>query len=120
MKPLITVSILMSVLLLAGCETPYQRKEGNWSMGGYEDAHIRDNVYYVNITTNGWTSPVKAAEYFHRRAKELCAEHGYRDYRTRDERDTSTHTVVVSGSSTGASGGTMLHPGFAGYVICIK
>lgn len=120
MKTTTTASIIAAGLLLAACATPYQRNPGGLSTGGYEDTHIRDNVYYVNVTTNGFTSPVTAAEYFHRRAKELCAENGYKDYTTKDERDTSTASVMVSGSYGSASGGTMLHPGFAGYVICIK
>ncbi len=105
--------VVFLLLVLAGCATPYQRKGFR---GGFEDAHIRDNIYYVSVETNGFTSPVKAAQYFHRRAKELCEEMEYHDYRITGERDTSTASVTVSGGS----GGTILHPGFAGYVECIN
>jgi len=120
MKQLLSVWVLTSALLLAGCQTPYQKNTGGLSTGGYEDVHIRSNTYYVTVTTNAWTSTATAAQYFHRRAKEVCEENGYRDYRIREERDTSTESVAVSGGYGGASGSTMLHPGFAGYVDCLR
>ncbi len=118
MRSLTIVSILMSFLLSAGCTaTPYQKMGFT---GGYEDTHIKGNTYYVNVSTNAYTSATTAAQYFHRRAKELCEENGYRDYKVRQERDTSTSSVTVTGGYGSASGSTLLHPGFAGYVDCIK
>jgi len=102
--------------LLTACATPYQPTSGGFSRGGYKDAHIKDNLYYVEIVTNAWTDEPTAAQFFHRRAKELCSENGYSDYRIRDERDTSVQQAIASRSG----GGTMNKPGFAGYVECIK
>lgn len=88
--------------------------------GGYEDTHIRDNIYYVNVQTNGFTSPLKAAEYFHRRAKELCREHGFSDYRTSGEKDTSTQAVIGSYGSGSINASSVNKPSMAGYVECIN
>jgi len=103
-----------ALLIVAGCSgTPYQPMG---ITGGYKDAHIKDNIYFVEVTTNAWTSETTAAQYFHRRAKEVCLENGYGDYRIQGERDTSTEYAMASHGS----GGTMNKPGFAGYVECIK
>ncbi len=109
-----TVFMLIIVALLtASCApTTYERS--------YQDGHIKGNIYYVEVRTNGYTSQVTAAQYFHRRAQEICSENGYQDYRVKDERDTSTSGVFVSHGAYSSSGGTMNKPGFAGYVECIK
>lgn len=110
-----TVFMLIIVALLtASCvgPTPYEKS--------YHDGYIKGNIYYVEVRTNGATSQVTAAQYFHRRAREVCSEHGYQDYRVKEERDTSTSGVFVSHGDYASSGGTMNRPGFAGYVECIK
>ena len=112
-----TLPTVVLSLLAACAATPYQPMSGALSRGGYKDAHIRDNLYYVEIVTNAWTDEPTAAQYFHRRAKELCSENGYSDYSIRDERDTSVQQAIAS---RGGGGGTMNKPGFAGYVECIK
>lgn len=73
-----TMSVLIAaVVILAGCSsTPYQPMGFT---GGYKDAHIRDNLYFVEISTNAYTDQSTAAQYFHRRAKEVCSENGYKD-----------------------------------------
>ena len=82
--------------------------------GGYRDAHIRDNIYYVEFGGNGMLDTTKAAEYFHRRAKEVCVENGYSDYRITQERDISALQGVGSASSVTV----FQKPGFSGYVEC--
>jgi hypothetical protein len=111
------VIIVMAFLLIAGCATPYQRMGFS---GGYKDGHIRDNIYFVEVSTNAFTDQTTAAQYFHRRAKEVCLENGYRDYKVQGERDTST-AYATGGYGGGAiSVSSMNKPGFAGYVECIK
>ena len=115
-----TIFVLMIVALLTGCATPYQRMGFT---GGYEDTHIKDNVYFVNVQTNALTSPATATQYFHRRAKELCLENGYQDYKWYGEKDTSgAFSSYVgtygSGIATGTSS-TSRKPGIAGYVECL-
>jgi hypothetical protein len=78
--------LALSLTSLAACATPYQQMGYR---GGFEDAWIRDDTYFLNVQTNAFTSQLVAAQYFHRRARELCYEHGYQDYRIVNERDTS-------------------------------
>jgi len=111
----ITVPVLL--FLLAGCTTPYQPMGFT---GGYSDAHIRDNIYFVEVSTNAYTSQTIAAQYFHRRAKELCQENGYRDYRISKERDTSTQYATGSYGGGVATASSMNKPGFSGYVECLR
>ncbi len=107
--------LIIFALLTTGCvhgPTPYEKS--------YKDGYIKGNIYYVEVRTNASTSQVTAAQYFHRRAREICSENGYQDYRVKDERDTSTSGVFVSHGDYASTGGTMNRPGFAGYVECIR
>jgi hypothetical protein len=88
--------------------------------GGYKDAHIKDNLYFVEVATNAYTSQSTAAQYFHRRAKEVCQENGYRDYKIKGERDTSTQFATGSYGSGTVTASSMNKPGFSGYVECVK
>ncbi|MCW8887848.1 MAG: hypothetical protein OQK25_02170 [Gammaproteobacteria bacterium] len=103
---------------LVGCSaTPYQPMGFT---GGYKDAHIRDNLYFVEVSTNAYTSQSTAAQYMHRRAKEVCIENGYKDYKIQGERDTSTQFATGSYGSGSVTASSMNKPGFSGYVRCIK
>ena len=112
------IVIVFTFLVLGGCSaTPYQPMGFT---GGYRDAHIRDNVYFVEVSTNAYTSQTVAAQYFHRRAKEVCQEHGYRDYRIQNQRDTSTQYATGSYGGGMVTATSMNKPGFSGYVRCMK
>ena len=103
---------------LAACSsTPYQPMGFT---GGYKDAHIKDNIYFVEIATNAYTSQTTAAQYFHRRAREVCLENGYKDYRIQGERDTSTAFATGSYGGGSVTASSMNKPGVSGYVVCIK
>jgi hypothetical protein len=115
MRQLFNVPILVLtflLLLITGCATPYQKMGFT---GGYEDTHLKANTYYVNVQTNAYTSQITAVQYFHRRAKELCLENGYEDYRISNERDTSG----AFGTYGGGAASVAQKPGFAGYVECL-
>lgn len=101
-------------LALCACATPYQ--PAGRGLLGYKDAHIRDNIYYVQFRGNEALDTVLAAQYFHRRAKEVCAENHYHDYRLSQERDTTNYSGGVYGTVASMSG----LPGFAGYVECLQ
>lgn len=110
--------VVLGMVLIAGCSaTPYQPMAFS---GGYKDAHIRDNLYFVEISTNAYTSQSTAAQYMHRRAKEVCIENGYKDYKIERERDTSTQFASGSYGSGSVTASSMNKPGFSGYVRCIK
>jgi hypothetical protein len=108
------IPILVATATLGACmSTPYQ-PEG--FRGGYKDMHIRDNIYYVQFSGNAWIDTMTAVQYFHRRAKEVCLENGYKDYRVSQERDITGHMAVVN--STNAT--ILQKPGSAGYVECLS
>jgi hypothetical protein len=108
----VVLSVAMAAALTA-CATEYG--PSTWK-GGYKDAHIRDNIYYVEFSANAWVDSVTAIQYFERRAKEVCEENGYSDYKVSQQRDVTAYQAVV-----GSGGGTTLQkPGFSGYVECLQ
>ena len=118
MNPYSKKNIVLPFLFLVGCSsTPYQPMGFT---GGYEDTHIKDNLYFVEVATNAYTSQSTAAQYFHRRAKEVCIENGYKDYKIQRERDTSTAFATGSYGGGSVTASTLNKPGFSGYVECIK
>jgi hypothetical protein len=86
-----TVFVILIVALLTGCgPTPYQPATDvarfvKW--GGYKDAHLQNNIYYVEVDLNGYSKQIMAVQYLYRRAKEVCVENGYQDYRVYNEKD---------------------------------
>jgi len=114
----LTAIFLISVMT-ASCATSYGRSSPLLPYG-YSDTHIKDNLYYVEFKANMNSGSALAAQYFHRRAKEVCLENGYKDYRVKDERDTSGAYAVGSVGAGTISAGAHRTPGFAGYVECMK
>jgi len=108
-----TIIACAAICILTGCVTPYQ-PEG--FTGGYKEEHIRDNLYYVTFNGNAWIDNGTVVKYFHRRAKEVCVENGYRDYHISEQRDGTQYMVMGSGS--GAS--TVGKPAYSGMVECLK
>ena len=58
---------------LGGCATPYQP---TGFTGGYEEVEIQPGVYFLEFTANAYTSLPTVVQYWHQRAKELCAAKG--------------------------------------------
>jgi len=109
----VRVLVIFSMVALMGCATEYG--PATWK-GGYKDAHIRDNIYYVEFSANAWVDSVTAVQYFERRAKEVCVENGYSDYQVSQQRDVTAYQAVAN-----SGGGTVLQkPGFSGYVECLR
>lgn len=70
---------LISCYLAKGDPTPYQpAAEGN---GGYIDWHVAGDIYQVQFAGNLDTSRETIKEYWNRRARELCIENGYTDFK---------------------------------------
>jgi hypothetical protein len=107
------IAFLVFALLLAGCATPYQ---ANGFRGGYKDVHIQDNIYYVTFFGNAWIDTGTAVQYFHRRAKELCAQKGFGSYRTLSEKDASQYLAIANGGMAQ----TMEKPVYGGQVECLQ
>ena len=111
------IPLLILLLIFGSCATPYQPQGFS---GGYEDTHIKDNVYFVEFNSNAYTSFTVTAKYFHRRAKEVCEENGYKDYRIVNEKDISGMWGTASYGGGGGSISVQPKPGSAGYVECLK
>ncbi|MGD0405690.1 MAG: hypothetical protein ABSB10_03470 [Candidatus Bathyarchaeia archaeon] len=114
---ILIVIVGLTLALVSGCATPYQPKGFR---GGYTDTHIKDNIYFVEFSGNAYIDTTTAVKYMHRRAKELCQEKGFSDYRFMGERDTSTYMMVGSYGGGFAQASTLNKPGTAAYIECIK
>ena len=80
---------------------------------------IKGNIYYVSFHGNGVTPAITTIEYFHRRARELCSEKGYNDYRAYDEQDLNSERASahnLPGFTNLAIGQKFIYPEHAGYV----
>jgi len=108
------IAILVALgAALGACATPYQP---NGLRGGYKDTHLHDNVYYVAFGGNAWIDKGTAVQYFHRRAKELCVEKGFSNYRVLRESD-SSQWQAVGGYGTASA---YEKPVWGGEIECIS
>ena len=106
--------LFIFLLLLNGCGSTEYQPHG--FKGGYRDAHIKDNLYFVEFTANAYTDKMTTDKFFKRRAKEVCLENGYKDFKIQGEKDiTSQHGVVAGGMVA-----FVPKPGSAGYVECLN
>ena len=71
------VLLLISILLLAGCATPYQQ---SGLLGGFNEIRLSDNSFRVTFNGNAHTPSDKASNYCLLRCAELCLENGYKHF----------------------------------------
>lgn len=103
MKRLFNVFVLAMVIMLNGCRSipgPTLYQPIDRSGFGYRDHSIEGGkLYYVEFTGNPQTPEPLVEEYGHRRAQEICEQHGYKGYticeehKERWEPATDTHAV---------------------------
>lgn len=72
-------AVFISCYLAKGDPTPYQ--PFGVAEGGYADWHVAGDIYHVEFAGNLDTSHETIIEYWNRRAKELCVENGYTDFK---------------------------------------
>jgi len=108
---LLTMTLFAAALTGCGImkPTPYQPMA---YAGGYRDTHIHDNVYYVTFKANGYTDTGTTVLYFHRRAKELCIEKGFANYRVLSEKDSSNFEAFYAS--------TVEKPTYGGQIECVN
>ena len=71
---------LIACYLAKGDPTPYQpARESN--DGGYIDWHVSGDIYQVQFAGNPYTSHETIKAYWARRARVLCIENGYTDFK---------------------------------------
>jgi len=67
--------VLVSLLAVAGCATPYQSKGFT---GGYSEVQLDENVFKVSFRGNGYTSKERAANFALLRAGEVALRNGFK------------------------------------------
>ena len=75
LKTYAVILILITIMTLFGCSTPYQKK--NSKGYGYDDYIIDPKplaLYYVSFKGNMRTDKETVSEFWQRRARELCRE----------------------------------------------
>ena len=94
------VLLLISILFLAGCATPYQQ---SGLLGGFNEIRLSDNSFRVTFNGNAHTPSDKASNYCLLRCAELCLEHGYKYFVLISENthtENSTHTSPTYARTT--------------------
>jgi len=86
--------LLISVLGLCACVTPYQRAGVT---GGFWEERVAAGVYVVHVRGNGYTRPDTLMAYATQRGNELCFAEGYPHMRLVDA-ETNTRQAVTPAS----------------------
>ena len=96
MKQTLLVAIgCASLVLLAGCATPYQ---STGFTGGYSETQLAPDVFRVYFRGNGYTSGERAEDFAMLRAADTCLQHGFTCFALLDERSsTSTSAITTPG-----------------------
>jgi hypothetical protein len=125
LKRLCNVFIFAVLLQSAACmrhldPSPYQKRGVNEPYG-YFDVSLKDNLYFIEVSCNSGTSSSIATQYLYRRAKELCEENGYQNYRVTNqvvdevrERRLTFYGLPPFGIAT------YIRPRVTGYVECLE
>ncbi len=66
------VLVLLSMIFVSGCATPYKQFSFDMPAGGYKDSKIEGNRHKVSFFGNGHSKPEQVDKYWNRRANELC------------------------------------------------
>jgi len=94
--PFAAIGILLSACSHPGGYVPYgMYDKGPSKVGaGYEDFHVKDDVWHISYKGFYADGPGQVTQYFHRRAGEVCRENGY-----------STYEVISEQAATMANAG---------------
>ena len=92
--------LLIPIIILAGCATPYQQSS---LLGGFKEIRLSDNSFRVTFKGNAYTSSDRASNYCLLRCAELCLENGYKYFVLISENahiKNSTHTSPAYAQTT--------------------
>mgnify|MGYP001820719847 FL=1 len=92
-----TLIPLLSLLLLAGCATPYQ--SGGFR-GGYKELQLDEHVFRVTFRGNAFVSADRVRDYTLLRSAELARERGYRWFAIVDQDAHETTGTVYTPATT--------------------
>jgi hypothetical protein len=111
-KLLFTVCCFLVVTSFLGCgATRYGPASQSWK-GGYEDSKLQDDSFNVAFSGNGFTSTVRAKNYFMYRCAEITVQNNY-DFFILTSGDFVVNYSVM-GSGAGAS--TVSKPQYSGTI----
>ena len=80
----VLATLIISLLVLSGCATPYQDKGFT---GGFEETRLDVDVYQIRFSGNGLTGEQRAFDFAFLRAAELTLEAGYSYFVVLDGKD---------------------------------
>lgn len=75
--------IILLILLLTNCATPYQKESKWWQLppGGYSEAKRGENIFFVVFNANGITPLVNVKDYALLRSAEVTVENNFSYFR---------------------------------------
>ena len=94
--------VVLGVLILSGCVSPYKRLAGISLFGGFKDEELSSGIYRVSFYGNGYTSLDRARLCVMYRCAELTLEKGCDYYQELDDEQikSSLPTLIVSPGGT--------------------
>ncbi len=80
-------TMMVLLFFIMGCirATPYQKMSQGSSCCGYQDKHLKGNVYMVSFSGNAMTDMETVTKYAYQRAEEVCKQNGYHHYKILSE-----------------------------------
>ncbi len=89
------IAVLSALVVLSGCETPYQP---NGLLGGYSDTELAPDLYRVVIRGDDIATFERIQDFALLRASELTLRHGFSYFAIINERNaTSVSSVTIPG-----------------------
>lgn len=83
------VFIILSIIFVIGCATPYKKAINPYSEG-YYDTLLQESVYDVTFNANSETNIKQVKDYVLLRAAEVCLENNYKTFYIVSKDDNST------------------------------
>ena len=105
-----TLALAATLLLLAGCATPYQ--SGGFR-GGYKEVQLDENVFQVSFRGNAFVTADRVENYTLLRSAEVAMENGY-DYFVIIDKDAYETTGAVYTPATTYTSGSLSGNNFYG------
>ena len=91
--------IILSILFVIGCATPYKRATNPYSEG-YYDTLLQEGVYDITFNANAETNIKQVKDYVLLRAAEVCLENNYKTFYIVSKDDNSTtDSAIISQTS---------------------
>lgn len=109
---MIRIFALLSILLIVGCATPYQKLGDT---GGFYHQKMADDVYVIGFRGNGFTEYQRAYDFALLRAAEVCKQLGFSYFSVEGLQDRSRTTIMDMGSTSHTSGSIYGSGSYASY-----